>query len=384
MENKVLLVDDEEDIRDVLRIFLSEIGYAVLTAGDGENALSLLEKEKPAIVLTDIKMPGIDGIELLQTIKARAPDTEVIMITGHGDMDLAILSLQHEATDFITKPIDHDVLEFSLRRARERFSMRRRLREYTEDLERLVREKTRQLIDAERFAAIGEAVASLSHGIKNIAGGLRGGLFVLKKGIELENRTYLEQGWGLVSRNVDTIKNLSLDLLDFGKAGVLSLQTGDPNGPARNACSLMGPRAEEEGISLTVEVDSTLRPFPFDAEAIDRSLLNLVTNAIDACKAVEDRGGNRWIAVRTLSRKGWGVEYQVEDSGAGMDAPVRKKIFQSVFTTKGNRGTGIGLMITKKAIDRHGGTIEVESAPGRGTLFIIRLPKAPPGAEAAS
>ena len=128
------------------------------------------------------------------------------MITGHGEMGLAIKSLKFEATDFITKPIHPDTLEIALKRAEDRISLRRQLREYTENLEEMVAEKTRKLIDAERLAAVGQTVAGLSHAIKNIASGLGSGAFVLEKGIELEEKKYLNQGWQMVKNNVDKRK----------------------------------------------------------------------------------------------------------------------------------------------------------------------------------
>ncbi len=109
-----MLVDDEEGIRKVLSISLSDIGYQVFTAENGEDALKIFRQENPPIVLTDIKMPGMAGIELLRTIKHENPDTEVIMISGHGDMDLAIKSLKYQAIDFVTKPINDDILEIAL------------------------------------------------------------------------------------------------------------------------------------------------------------------------------------------------------------------------------------------------------------------------------
>ncbi|MDM8525955.1 response regulator [Desulfococcaceae bacterium HSG8] len=376
MENLILLVDDEEDIRDVLEISLADIGYQVLTAENGEDALDIFSEKNPPIVLSDIKMPGMDGITLLQKIKQKNPDTEVIMITGHGDMDLAIKSLKFEATDFVTKPFNEDALEIALKRAKERIFMRRQLREYTENLEQLVEEKTKQLVDAERMAAVGETVSGLSHGIKNIAGGLKGGIFVLEKGIELDNKKYLLQGWEMVKGNVDKIRNLSLDLLNYGKSSDISYSVCHPNDPVKEVISLMKPRAEESRIDLETDLGTELEDFCFDPEGIHRCILDLVTNALDACKA--DARKEKRVLVRTVGTGEWGVEYQVTDNGCGMDEDTRNKIFQSFFSTKGTRGTGIGLMMTKKIIDQHHGQIEVKSEEGKGSTFIIRLPASMP------
>lgn len=375
MEHTILLVDDEEDIRDVLGIYLTDIGYTVTTAENGEAALRIFRASLPSIVLTDIKMPGMDGIELLRRIKRENPDTEVIMITGHGDMKLAVESLKYEATDFVTKPINDEILEFALKRARERIAMRRQLRQYTENLEQIVEEKTRKLVEAERMAAIGQTIAGLAHTIKNMAGGLKGGLFVLKKGIELNNKKYLCQGWDMVKGNVDKIKNLSLDLLNYGKSADIHYRLCDPNAPAMEVVDLMRARAEESGIDLRIHLEQELKAFYFDPEGIHRCLLNLVANAMDACK--QDETSDRGKEVRLVTRKvdGWGAEYQVIDNGCGMEEDVRKQIFQSFFSTKGTRGTGIGLMMTKKIIDRHQGVIEVESNKGEGATFMIRIPE---------
>lgn len=149
----ILLVDDEDGIRTVLSISLMDRGHDVDTAPDVDTALSLFSQNRHPIVLTDIKMPGKSGIDLLKAVKETAPETEVIMITGHGDMELAIQSLKHDAFDFITKPINDEVLGFALDRAAERISMRNELADHTRNLERLVEEKSAQLVEAERRAA---------------------------------------------------------------------------------------------------------------------------------------------------------------------------------------------------------------------------------------
>ena len=373
MDKSILLVDDEEGIRKVLSILLADMGYRVHTAATGTEALRVFEKLRPSIVLTDIKMPEMDGIELLRHLKQISPETEVIMITGHGDMDLAIKSVKYEATDFVTKPINDEVLEIALQRAHERISMRRKLDEYTHNLEQLVRDKSKKLVEAERLAAIGQTVAGLSHAIKNITGGLKGGAFVLEKGIELGEQKYLMQGWEMIKGNVDKITNLSLDLLNYAKDSRPDFQECDPVKPVHEVVALMRPRAGEHGIELSTQLDKDIGSCHFDPDLIHHALLNLVTNALDACIDQTGKKKKR-VIVRAIRKHGWGVEYRVEDTGCGMNADVKKNIFQSFFSTKGTDGTGIGLMITKKIIDDHEGEIVAESKVGEGSTFVIRIP----------
>jgi signal transduction histidine kinase len=237
-----------------------------------------------------------------------------------------------------------------------------------------VEEKSRQLIEAERLAAVGETVAGLSHTIKNIAGGLDGGMFVLEKGIELQDTEYLSQGWELVRGNVDRIKALSLDLLNFAKTDRLEYRLADPQAPAREVVELMGSRARELGLTLTLEVESGLPATHMDPLGIHQCLLNLVTNAIDACVEAESVEGEPRIEVSIQAAVGGGICYEVTDTCGGMDESVQSRLFQRFFTTKGERGTGIGLMLTRTIVHRHNGTLEVSSQPGQGSCFRITLP----------
>jgi len=120
---KILVIDDEKSTLSMFRLFLSAYGYTVLTAENGKEGLRLFEQEKPSIVLTDIKMPGVDGIEILRRIKELEESTEVIMITGHGDMDLAVKALDLKAADFVNKPINKQNLDSALKRAEHRLKL---------------------------------------------------------------------------------------------------------------------------------------------------------------------------------------------------------------------------------------------------------------------
>ncbi|SDB37868.1 Response regulator containing CheY-like receiver, AAA-type ATPase, and DNA-binding domains [Desulfonatronum thiosulfatophilum] len=165
----VLIVDDEQDIREMMAILLKELGFATLLAADGFKAMEAFHRHKPHIVLTDIKMPGKDGIAVLKEVKAACPETEVIMISGHGDMHLAVQSLKHDAADFITKPIDEELLEIALAKVSERIRLRRQVREHTENLENLVREKSAALVEMERRLAATQIMEGMGRAMTILA-----------------------------------------------------------------------------------------------------------------------------------------------------------------------------------------------------------------------
>ena len=168
MSDSLLLVDDEEGIRKFLGLLLRDMGYAVSTAANGDEALRLVQAGPPDIVLTDIKMPGMDGIELLRRIKAHSSEIEVVMISGHGDMDLAIQSLQLEAADFVTKPVNDEILAAALRRVSEKLAMKREIRSYTENLEEMVKEKSARVLELERELAATQVVDAVCRGMHSL------------------------------------------------------------------------------------------------------------------------------------------------------------------------------------------------------------------------
>ncbi|MGB5424577.1 MAG: response regulator, partial [Desulfobacterales bacterium] len=221
----ILLVDDEEDIRDVLSVSITDMGYTVHEAETGEQAIDIFRQIDPPIVMTDIKMPGMDGIELLQKIKRENPETEVVMITGHGDMDLAIKSLKFEATDFITKPINVEALEIALKRVQDKIVMKRQLKTYTQNLEALVRQKT-ELQD--HLSSLGLMIGSISHGIKGLLTGLDGGMYLVESGFSKENQDQIKEGWETVKLMVDRIRKMVLDILYYAKERDLRWERVDP------------------------------------------------------------------------------------------------------------------------------------------------------------
>ncbi|UCG13901.1 MAG: response regulator [Deltaproteobacteria bacterium] len=150
-EPKLLIIDDDEAIRKVLTIALKDAGYQLWTASDGESGLEIFHDKRPDIVITDLRMPGMDGISVLNEIKALDPDKEVIVITAYGDLDLATRALQLKASDFITKPISTAALEVALQRAKERLNVTRELREYTEVIEKRWMDTAEELAKTHQF-----------------------------------------------------------------------------------------------------------------------------------------------------------------------------------------------------------------------------------------
>ncbi|MBW2581197.1 MAG: PAS domain S-box protein [Deltaproteobacteria bacterium] len=177
---KILVIDDEASTRDLLKVSLESDGYTVFVAENGPKGLEIFARELPSVVLTDIKMPGMDGIEVLRRVKEQSPDTEVIVITGHGEMDLAIKALQNEATDFIVKPISEKALAAALLRSRERFWKDKKLREYITNLEKLIKDTTEEL--EKRHELEHNLIQTSMDGI--IANDRRGNLIIFNEGAE--------------------------------------------------------------------------------------------------------------------------------------------------------------------------------------------------------
>ena len=237
------------------------------------------------------------------------------------------------------------------------------------ELSELQRERIRQ----ERLAAIGETVAGLSHCLKNTLNGLRGGAYIVESGMQKEDAGTIAQGWKILKNGIRSIENLSLDMLYYAGEHIPQREPVNPNQIVEEVVDLLRESAASQGVELRTELDERMEKVPLDRLGIYRVILNLAANAVDAC--IESETGN----TITL-RSAFGPEevmLAVEDNGIGMTEFTRRRIFERFFTTKSAKGTGLGLAVVKKIVDEHGGTIEVESAPGRGSTFSIRIPREP-------
>ncbi len=373
MKNQILLVDDEEDIREVLHLSLSDMGYEVVEAENGVEALRIFRETQPPIVLTDIKMPKMDGIELLQKIKLENRETEVIMITGHGDMDLAIKSLKYKAADFITKPINVEGMEVALRRTKEKIIIRQRLRAYTENLEKLLREKT-ELQD--HLSSLGLMISSIAHGIKGLITGLDGGMYILNSGLKKKDYDKIENGWKVIKHMTERIRKMVLDILFYAKERDLKWRRIDVLSFAHEVAMVVEEKMKDLDIEFVKDFDSKVGILEVDSGYVHSALINILENAADAC--INDQSKKDHKITFRVKDENDQIVFEVLDNGTGMDVETKEKIFTPFFSSKGDQGTGLGLFIAHKIVEQHGGEIKVKSNLRQGTAFRIIIPKLQP------
>jgi signal transduction histidine kinase/pSer/pThr/pTyr-binding forkhead associated (FHA) protein len=227
------------------------------------------------------------------------------------------------------------------------------------------------MVQAERLAAIGQTIAALSHHIKNILQGLRSGSEILKMGLGEKDEAMLQQGWKIVEKNQGKIYDMVMDMLSYSKEREPAVEETDFNQVVRDVLELMAGRAKEMGAKLEVRLEPALPSVQLDPEGLHRALLNIVSNAFDA---VEERK-NPYVGVVTKRDPdaGW-VRVLVVDNGTGIPPEKLADIFKPFVSTKGARGTGLGLAVSRKILREHGGDILAQSQVGKGSTFVLRLP----------
>lgn len=245
------------------------------------------------------------------------------------------------------------------------------------------------MMQSERLAVMGQTIATLSHHIKNILQGIRGGSYLIDAGLQRNDTDAVRRGWAMVDRNQERISNLVMDMLTFSKEREPEKIDADLNETVADVVELMKTRADEMKVTLELTPDSTMPLANFDPEALHRAILNIVTNAIDAAaQRVRDEEDEEiegetqtnasvpaHVIVETKfePRSGWTI--LVTDNGSGISPEDREKVFSLFESSKGARGTGLGLPVSEKIMREHGGHISIHDAPNPpGTSFALHLP----------
>jgi signal transduction histidine kinase len=225
----------------------------------------------------------------------------------------------------------------------------------------------------ERLAAAGQAIASLSHYIKNILQGIHGGSHTVDVALARQQLDTVAKGWDIVSRNLHRINALVLDMLSYSRQTEANLIQTSVNAIVREVAELAQANGQEKQVRVTTKLDTNLPEIPVDPDGLHHACLNLLNNAVEAVPALK---GKVEVATR-VSPHGSEVWITVADNGPGIAPEDQPKIFQAFYSTKGQKGTGLGLAAAKKIIEEMGGRLTVNSVLGEGAAFCIHLPRPP-------
>ncbi len=232
------------------------------------------------------------------------------------------------------------------------------------------------MVQAERLAAIGQTITTLSHHIKNILQGIRGGSYLIELGLSEHDESVVDKGWKIVEKNQNKISTLVMDMLTFSKEREPDLQSANVNEVIADVIELMQARAAELEVELTWSPGEPMPDMQFDPEGIHRAVLNVVTNAIDAAEECESPGK---VAVRSeYATEERLVRISVEDNGLGIPEDQTDAVFSPFVSTKKGRGTGLGLPVSQKILHEHGGRIVIDGPLEQGCRFLLELPASPP------
>lgn len=226
------------------------------------------------------------------------------------------------------------------------------------------------MVQAERLAAIGQTIAGLSHHVKNILQGVRGGSYLIEEGLKESDQELIQRGWTMVEKNQEKISSLVLDMLTFSKDRQPEMVPSDINRIVGDVLEILQVRAEEASVRLVDERSANIPELVFDGEGLHRAILNVVSNAVDAC---QDREGVVRVSTR-YDRQAETLSVVVSDTGPGISEEDRERIFGLFESEKGNRGTGLGLPVSRKILREHHGDIKVVSEVGMGSIFTLFWP----------
>ena len=390
-EARILMVDDDVHSTCLMTNFLHRIGYGQLESiNDSTRTFETIEAFTPDLILLDLAMPNIDGFQVLETLRARRDSDDqipVLVLTGDTSPQAKRRALAAGATDLLAKPFDTSEVSMRIRNLLQARFLKLEIQEQNHFLEERVRERTaqletaltdlqtaqRQLVQQERLSAFGEMAGGVVHDFSNALMSIIGYsemLITNSKACD-DKATLLEylriintagrDGAHVVSRLRDFYRPRGaadvLEPLDLNEIVAQSIALAKPRGAKREA---------GKAVSFQTDFDGGLAVAGIGAE-LREVLTNLIFNALDAIP------GPGVITLRTRPHNGAAI-VEVIDTGTGMTPEVRERCLEPFFTTKGDHGTGLGLAMVFGIIKRHQGTLEIESDPGKGSTFRIRLP----------
>ena len=368
---RLLLVDDEDDFRQTLAKRLTKKGIPPEQAENGEKALSILENKRMDVVVLDVKMPGMDGIEALHHIKKKYPKTEVIFLTGHAATQDGVQGIKTGAFDYLSKPIEFEHLFGKIKQAYEKIE-----REEEKLKEAEFREHMEvQMVTTEKLASLGTLAAGVAHEINNplaiineSAGWLK--LIINKEEMaQMSRKQDFEKALNKIEKGVMRAKRITHQLLGFARKDDSVFAEVNLMELVEEGINLVNMEAVYKNIEIVREIAPDKNTIWSDPSQLRQVLINLLTNAIHATNV----GGKITTKLEAMDET---ITLIVQDTGQGIPKENLNKIFEPFFSTKPpGEGTGLGLFVTRGIVEKLGGTIKVTSKLGHGASFYITLPR---------
>ncbi|MBF0457743.1 MAG: hybrid sensor histidine kinase/response regulator [Nitrospirae bacterium] len=386
---KVMVVDDEDEVHRMTRAALRDFTFNgrcldLIFASSAQEAKSALNAHPDtALIILDVVMEteyaGLDVVKYIREV-LNNKFMRIILRTGQPGMapenDVIV---NYDINDYKTKSeLTIQRLYTSIVTCLRSYNDLIRLDEAYKKLEKEAEERIlieKQLAEKEYQAAIGIAITQIVHGAKNILNALKGGEYMINTALKSNDHELLIKGWDAAQTGISRMSALTRDLLDISRFNQIDFKYGSITILAEEVAGMFQDTGGAQ-VEVSGEIDRSVPSLYFDYEAIHTALMNLVSNAIDACTGKQYAGDERArvvIRVHADIESGF-VNLDVEDNGYGIGEDELDKIFVLFFSTKNFRGNGLGLPITKKVVEGHGGTLEVTSQKGKGTMFRIRLP----------
>jgi signal transduction histidine kinase len=380
----ILLIDDEKIILDLTSIILRNRGYTVFTAPDALTGLEIIESKRPELVLLDYMMPGVDGLTALKEIRARFPETYVIMFTGKGNEEIAVELMKAGASDYVLKPFNNQDLSDRIANVlkirdvemknRDLLAERERLLQEIEawnmELEERVREKTEALqraqaenVQTEKLATLGYLSAGMAHEIRNPLNSITLFVQLIKTGLEdQEKLEYIER----ILKEADRIDTILGKLLDASKRPRFELKDVHVQQVIEQALEFFRPQLDLHRIRVERDFRRTPPAIQADPSEIEQIFTNLFLNSI---YEMSDGG----VLTISLDVDESHIIARVADTGRGIPEKNLNNIFDPFFTSK-SRGSGLGLAVVLRIVKTYKGKIEVEQTSEQGTTFRVMLP----------
>jgi len=367
MSAKILVIDDEPGIRDLLTRELTAQGYWVEAAVDGMDALDMMKKQKYQVALCDLNMPKLGGLETLEEIRKQDAEIEVIMMTGYATIETAVEAMKKGAYDFVQKPFNLNEVLALVEKCIEKSDLKTVVQQLREAKQKL--EQTQmQLVQSEKLAGIGQLAAGVAHELNNPLSGVMGfaQLLLDDKSLTPQQRTDVETICAQSQRCRVIIQNL----LQFSRRRDPVIEPVDLAPLLQTTIDLVKYDFSTSGIDLIKQMPGSLPQVFGDPNELQQIFLNLITNAR---QAMEPQKKGR-LLIEGEEKQGH-VLLHFTDDGPGIAPETLGKIFDPFFTTKPvGQGTGLGLSICYGIAKQHQGNLSVQSRLGSGSTFTLELP----------